>query len=66
MKPLQHTNSYYAASINEVTNYPELKGHQTTDICIIGAGFSGISAGLHLSELGFKVTIIEALSLIHI
>jgi glycine/D-amino acid oxidase-like deaminating enzyme len=60
MKPLQHTNSYYAASINEVTNYPELKGHQTTDICIIGAGFSGISAGLHLSELGFKVTIIEA------
>jgi gamma-glutamylputrescine oxidase len=60
MKPLQHTNSYYAASVNEVTNYPELKGHQSTDICIVGAGFSGISAGLHLSELGYKVTIIEA------
>ena len=60
MQPQQHTTSYYAASINKVTDYPQLKGHQTTDICIVGGGFSGISAGLHLSELGYEVTIIEA------
>ena len=60
MQPQQHTTSYYAASINKGTNYPQLKGHQSTDICIVGGGFSGVSAGLHLSELGYKVTIVEA------
>ena len=52
IKSEQHTNSYYAATTEITTNYPILKGHQNTDICIVGAGFSGISAGLHLSELG--------------
>ena len=60
MKPSNHTGSYYAASINKETNYPELQGDHNADICIIGAGFSGVSAGLHLSELGYKVIIIEA------
>ena len=60
MKPSNHTGSYYAASINKETNYPELQGDHNADVCIIGAGFSGVSAGLHLSELGYKVIIIEA------
>ena len=60
MNPENHTNSYYANSIKEETNYPVLEEELTTDICIVGGGFSGISAGLHLSELGYKVVIIEA------
>ena len=60
MNPENHTNSYYANSINEETNYPVLEEELTTDICIVGGGFSGVSAGLHLSELGYKVVIIEA------
>ena len=60
MKSKQHVNSYYANSIKEETNYPVLEEDLTTDICIVGGGFSGVSAGLHLSELGYKVVIIEA------
>ena len=60
MNPENHTNSYYANSIKEETNYPVLEEELTTDICIVGGGFSGVSAGLHLSELGYKVVIIEA------
>jgi glycine/D-amino acid oxidase-like deaminating enzyme len=60
MNPENHTNSYYANSIKEETNYPVLEEDLTTDICIVGGGFSGVSAGLHLSELGYKVVIIEA------
>jgi len=60
MKSKQHVNSYYANSIKEETNYPVLNEELTTDICIVGGGFSGVSAGLHLSELGYKVVIIEA------
>lgn len=60
MNPENHTNSYYANSIKEETNYPVLEEDLTTDICIVGGGFSGVSAALYLSELGYKVVIIEA------
>ena len=58
--PLQHTGSYYAASVNHHTNYPPLRGDQQADVCVIGAGFTGISTALHLVERGYKVHIIEA------
>jgi glycine/D-amino acid oxidase-like deaminating enzyme len=60
MKPQSHTTSYYAASVNENTNYPELVGDQTADVCVIGAGFTGISTALHLAERGYNVHVIEA------
>ncbi|MFN0193114.1 MAG: NAD(P)/FAD-dependent oxidoreductase [Aestuariivirga sp.] len=55
-----HTGSYYAASANPSPRRSELSGQHETDICIIGAGYTGISAGLQLAERGHKVTIIEA------
>ena len=55
----QHTNSYYAASANPSPARPELSGENQIDICIVGAGYSGLSTGLHLVEKGFKVAIIE-------
>ena len=30
------------------------------DVCIVGAGFTGISAALHLAERGYKVSVLEA------
>ena len=30
------------------------------DVCIVGAGFTGISAALHLAEAGLRVAVLEA------
>lgn len=56
----QHTGSYYAATVNEVTDYAPLTGAQNADVCVIGAGFTGVSTALHLAERGYKVHVVEA------
>lgn len=55
----QHTTSYYAASANPAPIRPALEGAQRFDVCIVGAGYSGLSAGLHLAETGHQVAIVE-------
>jgi gamma-glutamylputrescine oxidase len=55
-----HTGSYYAASANHITDYAALRGEQRADVCVIGAGFSGISTALHLAERGYQVRVVEA------
>ena len=60
MKPQAHTGSYYAATVNQTTDYPTLRGDQSADVCIVGAGFTGISTALHLTERGYKVSVVEA------
>lgn len=54
-----HCNSYYAASVNTVTDYPALAGDHRTDVCVIGAGFTGIATALTLAERGYQVTVME-------
>ena len=56
----EHTNSYYAATANWQTEYPELAGEQRCDVAVVGAGFTGISTALHLAERGYDVLVIEA------
>ncbi|MCH7830855.1 MAG: FAD-binding oxidoreductase [Proteobacteria bacterium] len=56
----EHTRSYYAATANEVSDYPVLEGRQSADICIVGAGFTGVATALTLVERGFSVALIEA------
>ena len=56
----EHTGSYYAASANETTRYPELKGAHQADICVVGAGFTGVATALTLAERGYKVALLEA------
>lgn len=55
-----HTGSYYAASLNDLTDYAPLQGEQHADVCVIGAGFTGISTALHLAERGYNVHVVEA------
>ena len=55
-----HIGSYYAATVNHVTDYAPLRGEQHADVCVIGAGFSGISTALHLAERGYDVCVVEA------
>lgn len=55
-----HTTSYYAASIKHPVDYCVLQGEHVADVCVIGAGFTGISTALHLAERGYKVHVVEA------
>lgn len=52
--------SYYAASRNTIREPKPLEGEVTADICVVGAGYSGLSAAIHLAENGFKVAMVEA------
>ena len=54
-----HTASYYAASANPSPDRPALTGQHDIDVCVIGAGYSGLSTALHLAEKGYNVAIIE-------
>jgi len=58
--PQKHTSSYYAASVNHVTDYAPLRGDAKADVCVIGAGFTGVSTALHLAERGYDVHVVEA------
>ncbi len=60
MRPQSHTGSYYAATVNHETNFAPLLGEQHADVCVIGAGFTGISTALHLAERGYDVHVVEA------
>lgn len=39
---------------------PAIEGGLTTDVAIIGAGFTGLSAALHLAEAGVDVIVLDA------
>ncbi|MEO0750752.1 MAG: FAD-binding oxidoreductase [Pseudomonadota bacterium] len=52
--------SWYAATATPPGPYPALEGDVTADVCVIGAGFTGLSAALHLAEAGRRVVVLEA------
>jgi len=54
-----HTTSYYAATRNMITGYAPLKGDIEADVCICGAGFTGIATALTLAERGYSVVVLE-------
>ena len=52
--------SYYAASANPVPARPALQETIEADVCVVGAGYTGLSSALHLLEQGFSVVMVEA------
>jgi gamma-glutamylputrescine oxidase len=52
--------SYYQATANRTVSTFPFEGDVTADVCIIGAGFTGLSAALELAEAGYKVVVLEA------
>lgn len=56
----KHAPSWYASSAKSLKEFPSAKGNLKFDIVIVGAGFSGLSSALHLSELGYKVCVLDA------
>jgi gamma-glutamylputrescine oxidase len=55
-----YPDSYYAASANPAPARPPLEGERAAEVCIVGAGFTGLSAGLELAERGHEVVVLEA------
>lgn len=51
--------TYYEATAKPLDNLPSLEGEKRADVCIIGAGFTGLGAALALAERGYKVAVLE-------
>ncbi|QDG78970.1 FAD-binding oxidoreductase [Labrenzia sp. PHM005] len=58
--PGQHPPSYYAATARWQTAYPPLDGSSQADVVVVGGGYTGLSAALHLAESGLNVVLLEA------
>jgi gamma-glutamylputrescine oxidase len=55
-----HIDSYYAATAIGIPDCPPLAGAVEADVCIVGAGYTGLSAALNLAERGYSVVVLEA------
>jgi len=53
-------DSLWAAVTPQGPALPQLAGTAEADVIVIGAGFTGLSAALHLREAGVDVAVIEA------
>ncbi len=52
--------SYYAATAKNAVERPRLRGITDAEICIIGGGFTGLSAALHCAQRGRSVVVLDA------
>ena len=59
-QPGQYPQSWYAATAEEIVPQPALSESVSCDVCIIGAGFTGLSAALTLAGSGVDVVLLDA------
>ena len=51
--------SWYAATAHRIPSRPTLEGVKQVDVCVIGGGYTGLSAALHCAERGLSVVLLE-------
>ncbi|NDW52973.1 FAD-binding oxidoreductase [Aliiroseovarius sp. PrR006] len=56
----EYPQSWYAATADAPGPFPAAQGEVSCDVCVIGGGFTGLSAALHLAERGYDVVLLEA------
>ena len=56
----EYPPSWYAATAEPPGPYPKAEGALSCDVCIVGAGFTGLSAALHLAQRGYDVILLDA------
>jgi glycine/D-amino acid oxidase-like deaminating enzyme len=54
------SSSLWAATAKSQSDYSVLNESHHTDICIIGAGYTGLSTAIHLREKGVDVVVIDS------
>ena len=58
--PADHAPSLYAATADAALAFPALTESRRADVAIVGGGYTGLSAALHLAEAGVDVVLLEA------
>jgi glycine/D-amino acid oxidase-like deaminating enzyme len=53
-------NSLWTATANRTPDYPVLEAEVRADVAVIGGGYTGLSAALHLAEAGTQIVLLEA------
>lgn len=56
----KYPDSWYAATAQHLPPFPTFQGERRADVCVVGGGYTGLSAALHLAEKGFDVILLEA------
>ena len=56
----QYPDSWYAATADFLPEFPALDAKINADVCVVGAGYTGLSTALHLAEAGFDVVVLDA------
>ena len=56
----EYPASFYAATRTALDPFPPLQGEARADVAIVGGGYMGLSAALHLAEKGLSVVVLEA------
>ncbi|MBY0135525.1 NAD(P)/FAD-dependent oxidoreductase [Paracoccus yeei] len=59
-RPGEYPPSLYAQTRDPTPAFPALEGEVRADVCVIGGGYTGLSAALHLAEAGRRVVLLEA------
>ena len=57
---MPHVKSYYAATANQELSYEKLNSNIRTQVCVIGAGFTGLNTAINLAKKDFDVVLIES------
>lgn len=52
--------SYYAETAETLPPFPAAKGALGCDVCVVGAGFMGLSTAWHLAMRGYDVILLDA------
>ncbi|EPF79589.1 L-pipecolate oxidase [Acinetobacter rudis] len=50
----------WSVLVDECPKFPKIHHDIQVDVCVIGAGFTGLSTAIHLAEKGYSVAILEA------
>ncbi len=55
-----HAPSWYAETADPTLSFPPLDGDRKAHVAIVGGGYTGLSAALHLAEAGIETVLVEA------